>query len=205
VGGGARTVRAVLGARGVVLAGLSLLLTACGGSEEQPLGAAPEELSEELVEEPEAPAEGAPDEMGPEDGTAEEEPEEGGIREHRPPEEAASFADCGSIDDDDPGAVIRFPSEDVPGSLDAGTGPSTVEVVGCGNTFEANVQWEAYHGENRDPTLEGHATGGTMGDWRAFSITETYWTPGDWTVVVFEIDAESGERVEYDQVTFSVG
>lgn len=189
----------------VLLAGAAaLLLAACGGGEEagevDPEAAGPELGADEESEDAAA-------EPTPEADTTEEDADEGegGVREHRPPDDPDAFADCGSIGEDDPGAVIRFPNDDVSGSLDAGSGPVTVEVVGCGNTFEANVQWEAYHGDNRTPTLEGHTMGGTMGDWDTFSIVETYWTPGDWTVVVFEIDAESGDRREYDQVTFTVG
>ncbi len=189
--------------RAVLVAAAAALLVACGGEEapedqgDDPESAAASE--EPAEEEPVA----APEEDEPADaeGADEEPTEEGGLQEHRPAEDAESFADCGSIDEDAPGAVIRFPDD----GSDAGDGPVTVEVVGCGNTFEANVQWEAYHGNNTAPTLEGHTMGGTMGDWGAFSITETYWTPGDWTVVVFEIDAESGDRVEYDEVTFTVG
>ncbi len=183
----------------VVAAGVVLLVVACGGGEQ-----AGELSVDELDAEVEAPAEPVEEPESVEEEPAEEPVEEGGVREHRPPQDAETFADCGSIDDRDPGAVIVFPSDDVAGSFDAGPGPVTVEVVGCGNTFEANVQWEAYHGQNRTPTLEGHTMGGTMGDWGAFSVAETYWTPGEWTVVVFEIDAESGERVEYDRVTFAV-
>ncbi len=199
--------------RAGVILGLLTLLAACGGDE-----AAPDLTVEDTVvsaeddgevgETTDAGSEDADGAGAPEDdadGDEDEAEESGGVREHRPPEEAESFADCGSIDTMDPGARIVFPHEEVADSLDAGPGPVTVEVVGCGNTFEANVQWEAYHGQNANPTLEGFTMGGTMGDWGAFSIVETYWTPGDWTVVVFEIDAESGERREYDEVTFSVG
>jgi hypothetical protein len=188
----------------VLLAGATaLLVVACGGEEageDDPEAAGPELGADEE-------SAGAAAEPSPEVDTTEDDADagEGGVREHRPPEDPDAFADCGSIGEDDPGAVIRFPSDDVSGSLDAGTGPVTVEVVGCGNTFEANVQWEAFHGDNRSPTLEGNTMGGTMGDWDTFSIVETYWTPGDWTVVVFEMDAESGDRREYDQVTFAVG
>lgn len=199
----------------VGLAVLSLLLVACGEGDEAataqdegpdlaPETEAPDDEDDAPAQEDDASTEGDESDDSAE-GDDDEPAEEGGVREHRPPEEAETFADCGSIDDADPGAVIRFPSEDVAGSLDAGDGPVTVEVVGCGNTFEANVQWEAYHGTNSTPTLEGHTMGGTLGDWGAFSIAETYWTPGDWTVVVFEMDAESGDRVEYDEVTFTVG
>jgi hypothetical protein len=190
---------------------VAMLLTACGSGEEV-AGDDPDQAGADLVAEEdtgERVEEGADEvaaEPAPEaDSTEDADENEGGVRAHRPPDDAEAFADCGSIGEQVPGAVIRFPDEDVSGSLDAGAGPVTVEVVGCGNTFEANVQWEAYHGDNRTPTLEGHTMGGTMGDWGAFSIAETYWTPGDWTVVVFEIDAESGERREYDEVTFTVG
>jgi hypothetical protein len=187
----------------LVVVALAVLLVACGRGDPED-GIAIEDVTEPSVSE--GVVEPPPEEESaePPEEEPEEEVEEGGVRNHRPPDAAAAFAGCDRIDDAAPGAVIRFPSEEVAGSLDAGSGPVTVEVVGCGNTFEANVQWEAYHGQNRNPTLEGHTMGGTMGDWGTFSIAETYWTPGDWTVVVFEVDAESGERREYDRVTFSV-
>lgn len=183
---------------------LVLVLAGCGDAEE-PLdtsdaSAEPPAVSEEPAEEPEP----TPEESEPAEPEPEEEPEEGGIAEHGPPEDAETFADCGNVTEDPPGALILFPSADVPGSLEAGPGPVTVEVVGCSDTFEANLLWEAYHGQDTTPTLEGFTMGGTLGDWGMFSIEETYWTPGDWTVQVFEYDAESGNRVDYDEVTFSV-
>ena len=197
--GARRTVAAVV---------LALLAMACGGGDaaddpsiDDPAGTGVEPSSDEEAAEFATDPDG---DAGSEDPSEETNEDEGGVREHRPPEDAESFADCDRIDAMDPGARIAFPSADVDGSLAAGPGPVTVEVVGCGNTFEANVQWEAYHGQNATPTLEGVALGGTMGDWGAFVISETYWTPGDWTVVVFELDAESGERREYDDVTFTV-
>ena len=127
--------------------------------------------------------------------------EENGITTLRPSSE--SVVDCESIDDQAAGAVLAFPTDD-DGPLDAGPGPVTVEFVGCSNTFEANLVYDAFHGENRNPTLTDHTTGGTMGNWSAFSFEETFWTSGDWTVVVYEDDAASGERREYDQVSFAV-
>lgn len=138
------------------------------------------------------------EEAGSEDGG------DGGLPAHRPSEAARSAIDCGAVATPVAGASIAFPNSDDPDSLQAGPGPVTVEVVGCSDTFEANVQYDAFHGQNTVPTLSGFTTGGTLGDWDVFSFEETYWTPGDWTIVVFVDDAESGERVEYDQVTFTV-
>lgn len=124
--------------------------------------------------------------------------------EHRPDGAARGSVDCSAVTTPSPGAAIFFPDASDPASLQAGPGPVTVEVVGCSDTFEANVQYDAFHGQNSTPTLSGFTQGGTLGTFGEFTFEETFWTPGDWTVVVFEIDAESGDRVEYDQVTFTV-
>ena len=116
----------------------------------------------------------------------------------------SSPIDCASVSEPSPGAVILFPDADDPASLEAGPGPVTVEVAGCSDTFEANLQYDAFHGQDTSPTLSGFTSGGTLGTWDAFSSSETYWTPGSWTVAVFVDDAESGNRVEYDEVTFTV-
>ncbi|MFP4311228.1 MAG: hypothetical protein ACLFS9_04500 [Nitriliruptoraceae bacterium] len=145
------------------------------------------------------------------DGTTEPEPEpaaddgEGGTGEHRMAAGAHEAIDCDAVATSSPGAVIVFPDSGDPASLEAGPGPVTVEVVGCSDTFEANIQYDAFHGQNSTPTLSGFTEGGTLGDWAEFSFEETFWTPGDWTVVVFIDDAESGDRIEYDEVTFTVG
>lgn len=73
---------------------------------------------------------------------------DGGVAEHRPPAEAQALLDCGAVTDPSVGATIGFPSDEGDGWLDAGPGPVTVEVVGCSDTFEANLQYEAYHGQN---------------------------------------------------------
>ncbi len=204
----ARHVRCVVSLRFVVVgAATALMLAACGSDDEQlsidDLGSQSEDGDD--VDEPEA-------EDDPEDGDddADAEPaaeedddrDEDGIASHRPPAEA--IPDCGAIDDESPGATIAFPSPDGDGWQDAGDSPVTVEVVGCSNTFEANVQYEAYHGQDSQPTLDGFTMGGSLGNWEEFRFEETYWTPGEWRVVVFEIDAESGDRVDYDEQTFVV-
>jgi hypothetical protein len=112
--------------------------------------------------------------------------------------------ECEAVETADPGAFFVFPDADDPSTLHAGTSPATVEFLGCGNTFEANVQYEAYHGHDSKPTLEGFTMGGTLGDWAEFRFEETFWTPGEWRVVVFEIDAKHGDRRVYDEVTFTV-
>ncbi len=124
-----------------------------------------------------------------------------GPGEHRPGADVVIDEVCAEVGDDAPGAEILFPDD---ASQDAGPSPATVEVAGCSNTFESNLEYEAYHGQDSTPTLEGHTMGGSMGEWRPFSIEETYWTVGTWRVVVFEHDAESGERNDYDEVTFEV-
>lgn len=179
------------------LAVLFVVLTACGGSDDV-----------EVTDDADAPAESAvaePEVVEPEPVPEVEEPDDGGLAGHRPPPDAEELADCASIETADPGASIVFPRDTDPAWLDAGDGPVTVEIMGCSNTFEATVIYEAFHGDNRRPTLEGHTMGGTLGTWDRFSFEETFWTPGAWTIVVSEDDAESGERREYDSVTFEVG
>lgn len=148
----------------------------------------------------------AGDDAAPDDGDAgqdaDDAPAGGAPGEHRPP--AASEPDCDAVTADPPGAIITFPSDDDPSWLDAGPGPVTVEVVGCSDSFEANIQYDAFHGQDTTPTLSGFTEGGTLGNWGEFSFEETYWTPGDWTVVIFVDDAATGDRVEYDEVTFTV-
>ena len=185
-----------------LLAGVLLVLAACGDPE------VVVDDVEESVPEPEAEPEqqDVPDDADEEEpAEPEEDADEGGLAEHRPPAEAEALADCDAIDELDPGAVLVFPSDEDPAWLDAGDGPVTVGFIGCSNTFEANLEYEAYHGQDATPTLEGFTMGGSYGDWAEFGFEETFWTPGEWTVVVFEIDAASGERREYDEVTFTVG
>jgi hypothetical protein len=176
------------------------------------------DASDEATEEDDDPADGedADEDADAADGDASDEDAEAtdedegddgeetddGAAAHRAPEEAAP--DCDAIEGAEPGATIAFPSADGEGWQEAGASPATVEVVGCSNTFEANVQYEVYHGEDAEPTVEGHTMGGTMGDWGEFRFEETFWTPGEWRIVVFEMDAESGDRREYDEQTFVV-
>ncbi|MFP4636688.1 MAG: hypothetical protein ACLFRD_12560 [Nitriliruptoraceae bacterium] len=194
----------------MLVVGAALLLVACGGDdaddvaidddgvdaadEAEDVDSAEEDVDTQATDDADDGAEDEQTDAGDEDGD--------GIPDHRPPQEAQP--DCDTIDDESPGASISFPSSEEESWQQAGPGPVTVEVVGCSNTFEANLQYEAYHGEDSEPTLEGHTSGGSLGDWAAFSFEETYWTPGDWRVVVFELDAESGDRVEYDEQTFTV-
>lgn len=140
--------------------------------------------------------------VGEDDADAADEVDDDG--EHRPSADLRSSIDCSTVVTSSPGATIVFPDSNDPASLQVGAGPVTVEVVGCSDTFEANVQYDAFHGQNTQPTLSGFTQGGTLGTAEEFSFEETYWTAGDWTVVVFVNDAESGNRVEYDQVTFTV-
>jgi hypothetical protein len=203
----------------VLAAAAALLLTACGGGDDAPAAdgqdaALVDEDAEEAsngqdvsgaaTDDPDAAA--APDDAAADepDDAAAEQTGDGGVAEHRPPAEAQAKLDCDAVSASPPGAVIVFPSGDGAGWLDAGPGPVTVEVVGCSDTFEANLQYEAFHGQNSTPTLSGFTQGGTLGTWGAFSFEETYWTPGDWTVVVFDDDAATGDRVEFDEVTFTV-
>lgn len=200
----ARAVRGRLARRGLVLLAAALLvLAACGDPEvviddvdEAAPGGEPEDETPEPPEDPEGTES---DEGEPDEG------EDPGPSEHRPPAEAEALADCEAIDVLDPGAFLAFPSDEDPAWLDAGDGPVTVEFIGCSNTFEANLEYEAYHGDDGAPVLVGATMGGAYGDWARFSFEETFAEAGDWTVVVFETDAASGERREYDAVTFTVG
>lgn len=201
--------------------GVAFLLAACGGGDELPeadgqdAALVDEQDSDEAGGEDglagagddvddDPTATDAPAEADDPDEAADEDADDGGIAQHRPPAEAQALVDCDGVTASPPGAIIVFPSDEGDGWLDAGPGPVTVEVVGCSDTFEANLQYEAFHGQNSSPTLSGFTQGGTLGTWGAFSFEETYWTPGDWTVVVFDDDAETGDRVEFDEVTFTV-
>lgn len=123
-----------------------------------------------------------------------------GPAELRPTGGGPSDADCAANNTQQPGAEITFPSDGVT----AGNSPVTVEVVGCSNTFEANLQYEVFHDQNTSPTLDGFTSGGTLGTWASFSLEETYWTPGTWRVEVFENNANTGARDLYDTVSFTV-
>lgn len=87
--------------------------------------------------------------------------------------------ECVQIHRDDP-ADVRFPDSNVT-SHHVGAGPAEVTVVGCSNTFEATVVYEFFHGNDADPTIEGHTMVGAYGDWDEFTFTQTLWTPGEWT------------------------
>jgi len=207
------------GRRLALAAAAALLLAACGGGDDTSAGDgqdaalvdqdAPDDADAEEQEKDTATDDAEPDaadeaEAPESDATTDEETGDGGIAEHRPTAEAQALVDCDAVTASPPGAIIVFPSDQGAGWLEAGPGPVTVEVVGCSDTFEANLQYEAFHGQNTTPTLSGFTQGGTLGTWGAFSFEETYWTPGDWTVVVFNDDAATGDRVEFDEVTFTV-
>jgi hypothetical protein len=199
----------------VLLAAIAVVAAACGdgGDTIEIDGAAATGSDDTGAVDAEGEADPAEEDATGEDDTAEDaaedepEPEAGGdegLAAHRPSGAARAAIDCGAVANPVAGALIAFPNSDNPDTLQAGPGPVTVEVVGCSDTFEANVQYDAFHGQDSVPTLSGFTMGGSLGAWDVFSFEETYWTPGDWTVVVFVDDAESGDRVEYDQVTFTV-
>ena len=200
--------------RGVLLGALVLVLAACGGDDDvaaEPDGDATETSdsgddgdtsSDEASDESDgAQGDDADDADDAEVLIPAEVTEEDGMATMRPPGDAEP--DCDSIDQLEPGASLSFPTDDA-GILDAGPGPVRVEFVGCSNTFEANLVYDAFHGSDTSPTITDFTMGGSMGDWGAFSFEEMFWTPGQWTVVVYEDDAATGERQEYDQVTFSI-
>jgi hypothetical protein len=184
---------------------LLLSLAACGGDDDTPEAAtAADETETSETEDTDPALDDEPDASEAEGSNgvvAADVTEENGIATLRPPGDATP--DCDGIDELAPGASLAFPTDDA-GMLDAGPGPVRVEFVGCSNTFEANLVYDAFHGEDGSPSLTGFTAGGAMGDWGAFSFEEIFWTPGEWTVVVYEDDAESGDRQEYDQVTFSI-
>lgn len=198
-----------------LLAVIALAATACGGDDDtvavedaatDDVATTDEDADDgDSAQAPEAGESDADDAVEPAtEDTAEQADEVDDDGEHRPSEALRSTIDCSTVATSGVGATILFPDSNDPASLQAGPGPVTVEVVGCSDTFEANVQYDAFHGQDTTPTLSGFTQGGTLGSWEEFSFEETYWTPGDWTVVVFVDDAESGNRVEYDQVTFTV-
>lgn len=184
---------------------VAVLAVACGGadgdveaSDEQPTDGADTQAADASDEDDPDAADGT-DADAPTD-TDDPEDADSGPSAHRPAADAVSDAGCEELADGSPGAVIAFPTD----GDQAGVTPVTVEVVGCSDTFESNLQYEAFHGADTTATLDGFTSGGTLGDWAPFGFEETYWTPGEWRVVVFELDAESGDRVEYDEVTFVV-
>jgi hypothetical protein len=185
---------------GVGLGAAVLVLVACGGDDD----------AAEAEVDTAAPSEDATGAGSPEDATdgadtdemiAADVIEEAGMATLRPP--ADTEPDCEAIDELAPGASLDFPTDEA-GMLDAGPGPVRVEFVGCSNTFEANLVYDAFHGDDTTPTLTDVTMGGSMGEWAPFSFEEMFWTPGRWTVVVYEDDAATGDRQEYDQVTFSI-
>ena len=191
------------------LVACALLLAACGDGDRLEVEEAvtPTPASPTPTPTPDAPvvAGETPDAADDVDEPVEEdalaEPDD--LSEHRPTEDVGAVADCMKIIGEEPGAFIAFPSEEGPGWLEAGPAPVLVEFLGCSNTFEANVVYEASH-DGDAPTVQGFTMGGTMGQWEEFRFEETFEEPGQWTVVVFEVDAESGERLEYDEVTITV-
>jgi hypothetical protein len=191
--------------QGALLGVLLLALAACGGDDDTTEDdAAADETEASYAADPDPAADDQPDASeaeGANGAVPADVTEENGMATLRPPDDATP--DCDGIDELAPGASLAFPTDDA-GMLDAGPGPVRVEFVGCSNTFEANLVYDAFHGEDRSPSVTGFTAGGAMGDWGAFSFEEIFWTPGEWTVVVYEDDAESGDRQEYDQVTFSI-
>jgi hypothetical protein len=120
-----------------------------------------------------------------------------------PSPDAAHDSDCAAIDIDDPGAFLTFPDPDAARSYDIDNGPVALTVVGCSNTFEANLVYALRNGEGEEPRITGHTMGGTYGGWAEFRFTETL-PPGEWTVLVGEDDPSTGERVYYDAVPVTV-
>ncbi len=197
--------------RGVLLGALALLLAACGGDADDAAAEPDGEQAEatDNGDDGESSSDDATNGASDEDEDADEAQDlipaevtdEDGMATMRPPADAEP--DCDSIDQLEPGASLSFPTDDA-GMLDAGPGPVRVEFVGCSNTFEANLVYDAFHASDTSPTITDFTMGGSMGDWSAFSFEEMFWTPGQWTVVVYEDDAATGDRQEYDQVTFSI-
>lgn len=190
-----------------ILAVIALTAAACGGDGTVDVedGAVDDVATTDDDPETQDPEPSEPDEASDNDAAdlpLEDELDDDG--EHRMSAALRSSIDCNAVATSSPGATIVFPDSNDPSSLQVGTGPVTVEVVGCSDTFEANVQYDAFHEQDTQPTISGFTEGGTLGSWDEFSFEETYWTSGDWTVIVFVTDAQSGNRVEYDQVTFTV-
>jgi hypothetical protein len=187
----------------------AVVVVACGGAEDPPAGGGSEagsgpDTSEEAPQEPavgEGPGFDEPDGGSVQEGSVDQ-GSAAGPTEHRP---AEGFSpDCSAFDGDAPGASLVFPDEGDPAWGGAGVSPVTVEFVGCADTYEANVAYEAFHGEDRRPTLSGSTMGGTLGDWAEFRFEETFWTPGEWRVELVEVDAEDGERRVHDEIRFTV-
>lgn len=56
---------------------------------------------------------------------------------------------------------------------------------------------------DEEPAITGHTMGGAYGEWAEFRFTETL-APGEWTILVGEQDASTGELVYYDAVPVTV-
>lgn len=113
---------------------------------------------------------------------------------HRAEALGIPLPDCTRILTSRTGMLLAFPDPDQPASLQAGSVPVRIEVVGCANTDGGPVLYEIYHGEDRTPTLEGAAVGDLTGGWAEFRLEETLWIPGSWRVVVQAPDI--GEELE---------
>lgn len=78
--------------------------------------------------------------------------------------------------------------------------PVTVTV--SGNVFEGNVNWELLR-DGGPPVRQGYVST-AMGSWESAEIHLRRLAPGRYTLVCFEVDAETGDRRNADDKTFSV-
>jgi hypothetical protein len=85
---------------------------------------------------------------------------------------------------------------------DGATVSSPVLVVGRGNTFEGNVQWELLDSE-QTVLRQGHETAGSFGRFLPFQVSLEL-PPGDYTVRAFATSAEDGSLFAEDSRTFTV-
>ena len=124
-----------------VLLAAALTLAACGGDDD-PAMTEPtetESVEDEVTEEPEATETGS------------EEPEPTETEDVTGDETAAPTPDPAAVDDpcaDDQGREgDAFIDVDAPVAEQEITDLTAVELVGCSNVYEANVQWELYDGD----------------------------------------------------------
>lgn len=126
-----------------VLLAAALTLAACGGDDDPALTepTATESVEDEVTEEPEA----------TETETEAEEPEPTESEDVTGDETAAPTPDPAAVDDpcaDDQGREgDAFIDVDAPVAEQQIADLTAVELVGCSNVYEANVQWELYDGD----------------------------------------------------------
>ncbi|QBI21074.1 cell wall-binding repeat-containing protein [Egibacter rhizosphaerae] len=126
------------------------------------------------------------------------------VSTHHAGEDAEAAADCEALREDGDGAALVFPGRDGPGWDQAGAAPVEVDFLGCGSGFEGHLDYELWHEDDLRARVGDGTFAGALGEWRRFSFRELLHRSGDWRVEVFQLDAATGERLDYDEQTFTV-